>query len=33
MDKDKTPLHIDAEGGQDTPEIAPENKLAYFRYI
>jgi len=30
MDKDKTPLHIDAEGGADTPEIAPENKLAYF---
>ncbi len=30
MDKDQTPLHIDAEGGQDTPEIAPENKLAYF---
>ena len=30
MDKDKTPLHIDAEGGPDTPEIAPENKLAYF---
>jgi len=33
MDKDKTPLHIDAEGGQDTPELRQKINWPIFRYI